>query len=94
MTDRELTELFRNFSGVRASYIIKKINGKSRGFGFVDFFTQKESEIALEEFNRNKVKILGREIKVKAFMSKDQKETNEKSVQKKKNEEGQKADLK
>jgi polyadenylate-binding protein len=86
MTDQDVKETFKKYPGVRASYIIKHIDGRSRGFGFVEFFTKEDTEKAIKMIEKTRVSIKGQIIQVKAFLAEDKleaKKQNAKTSQKK-----------
>lgn len=47
-TDDEIYQALSEHGRVRAAYCIKEKNGKSKGYGFVDFFCEEDAEIFLD----------------------------------------------
>lgn len=63
MDDNELREVFEEFGEVTsAEVIVNKFNGRSKGFGFVEYASQDSVQDAIENLNGQEVK--GRRIKV------------------------------
>lgn len=56
MTDKELAEAFESFHIKSAEVITNKFNGKSKGFGFVEFHSEDDLNKALHEMNKKEVK--------------------------------------
>lgn len=48
-TDREIKDLFKNFTQVKRVRIPRKFNGSHRGFGFIEFMTHQEAANALTQ---------------------------------------------
>jgi RNA recognition motif-containing protein len=52
MTDEDLTSLFSQFGAVTSAKILKdKMNGRSKGFGFVEMENQEEAQAAIAGLN-------------------------------------------
>lgn len=52
MTDQELKDLFGEYGEVAsATIIINKLNGRSKGFGFVEFTTEEAAQAAEQAMN-------------------------------------------
>jgi len=67
VTDEELSKLFSEKVPVVSAHVVKKRNGKSKGFGFVEYATEEHQLDALKEFPEGRV--LGdRPINVKVAM--------------------------
>jgi len=66
MEDNQLSEIFVGHS-VKQAHVVKRPNGRSKGFGFVEFNTQDDQQAAL---NAAKSKVVnGRELIVKVALS-------------------------
>jgi len=62
--DETIREAFESFGQVASAKVIKdKINGESRGFGFVEMITPSQAKTAIKSLNGKK--LLGKEISVK-----------------------------
>ena len=62
--DETIREAFESFGQVASAEVIKdKVNGESRGFGFVEMTTPSQAKTAIK--NLNGKKLLGREMSVK-----------------------------
>jgi len=59
LEDKELHDLFADFA-VKSAYIVRRENNRSKGFGFVEFETEKDQQSALEKMNKQQVQ--GREL--------------------------------
>jgi len=59
LEDQELRDLFAEFS-VKSAYVVRRENNRSKGFGFIEFETEKDQQSALEKLNKHSVK--GREL--------------------------------
>jgi len=55
-TDKELEELFSSEGSVSYAKVIKTLDGKSKGFGFVEMGTEEEAVKAIEKFNQGSFK--------------------------------------
>ena len=55
-TEDEMKELFSSYGTVVYSRIIKRQDGKSRGFGFVEMETEEEAKEAAEKLNQSEFK--------------------------------------
>ena len=55
-TDKELEELFAQAGTVTYSKIISRMDGKSRGFGFVEMETEEQAKAAMEKLNQSDFK--------------------------------------
>jgi RNA recognition motif-containing protein len=63
MTDEDLTNLFTQFGAVTSAKILKdKMNGRSKGFGFVEMENAEEAQAAIS--NLNETEVQGRKIVV------------------------------
>lgn len=63
MTDEDLTNLFTQFGAVSSAKILKdKMNGRSKGFGFVEMENNEEAQAAIS--NLNETEVQGRKIVV------------------------------
>ena len=49
ITDEQLTNFFSNFAPTRHAVVVKDVNKKSRGFGFVSFTSEEDAKQALEQ---------------------------------------------
>lgn len=49
-TDEQFKQLFIGFS-IKTAYVAKRKNGKSKGFGFVNFEKESEQKLAIEKIN-------------------------------------------
>ena len=49
VTDEQLTNFFSNFAPTRHAVVVKDVNKKSRGFGFVSFTSEEDAKQALEQ---------------------------------------------
>ncbi len=55
-TDKELEELFSQEGTVTYSKVIMRMDGKSRGFGFVEMETEEQAKAAIEKLNQSDFK--------------------------------------
>lgn len=55
-TDKELEELFAQEGTVTYSKVITRMDGKSRGFGFVEMESEEQAKAAVEKFNKSEFK--------------------------------------
>ena len=55
-TDKELGELFAQEGTVTYSKVITRMDGKSRGFGFVEMESEEQAKAAVEKFNKSEFK--------------------------------------
>jgi len=60
---------------LKTAHVVKKRNGRSKGYGFIDFETQEEQQKALVALNKKQVE--GRELSVKVALTEIKKETEE-----------------
>ena len=71
MTDEELRTLFEQYGSVTSAKIVKdKVNGRSKGFGFVEMPEENEAQNALSSLYESEV--LGRKIIVNEAQPKPQ----------------------
>lgn len=81
VTDEQLADFFSNFAPIRHAVVVKDVNKKSRGFGFVSFAVEDDTKIALKE--ARKTKLDGAQLKVDIARRRDRSGKNEdKSAQK------------
>lgn len=55
-TDKDLEELFSNEGKVIYAKVIRSLDGKSKGFGFVEMETPEEAAKAIEKFDQSNFK--------------------------------------
>lgn len=55
-TDKDLEELFAKEGTVTYSKVIMRMDGKSRGFGFVEMETEEQTKAAIEKLNQSDLK--------------------------------------
>jgi len=55
-TDKELEELFSQEGTVVYSKVITRMDGKSRGFGFVEMESEEQTKAAIEKLNKSEFK--------------------------------------
>ncbi|PIU28679.1 MAG: RNA-binding protein [Candidatus Hydromicrobium americanum] len=55
-TDKELEELFSQAGTVTYSKVIMRMDGKSRGFGFVEMESEEQAKAAIEKLNQSDFK--------------------------------------
>lgn len=55
-TDKELEELFSSEGSVTYAKVIRSLDGRSKGFGFVEMETEEEAAKAMEKFNQSDFK--------------------------------------
>jgi RNA recognition motif-containing protein len=56
MTDEDLNELFSQYGAVSSAKILKdKMNGRSKGFGFVEMDSDDEAKAAIAALNENEI---------------------------------------
>ena len=55
-TDKDLEELFAQAGTVTYSKVISRMDGKSRGFGFVEMETEEQAKAAVEKLNQSDFK--------------------------------------
>lgn len=64
-TDRELEEIFEPYGEIRSAQVIKDhVNGKSKGFGFVEMGDEEAAENAIK--NLHGTELRGRTLKINA----------------------------
>lgn len=51
ITDEVLRKRFSQYGTIRSSVVMKNKDGKSRGFGFVDFLSAEDAKNALNDMN-------------------------------------------
>jgi RNA recognition motif-containing protein len=56
ITNEELGELFSSEGNVASAKIIRRLDGKSKGFGFVEMETEEEASKAIEKYNQSSFK--------------------------------------
>jgi len=67
VTDEELAKLFSEKVPVTSAHVVKKRNGKSKGFGFVEYGSEEHQLAALKEFPEGRT-LQERPINVKVAM--------------------------
>lgn len=67
VTDEELAKIFSEKVPVVSAHVVKKRNGKSKGFGFVEYASEEHQQEALKEFPEGKT-LQDRPINVKVAM--------------------------
>lgn len=55
-TDKELEELFSSEGSVTYAKVIRSLDGRSKGFGFVEMGTEEEAAKAIEKYNQSSFK--------------------------------------
>ena len=55
-TDEELEKLFSNEGNVTYAKVIRSLDGKSKGFGFVEMGTEEKAAKAIEKLNQGSFK--------------------------------------
>ncbi len=55
-TDKELEELFAQEGTVTYSKVITRMDGKSRGFGFIEMESEEQAKAAMEKLNQSEFK--------------------------------------
>lgn len=55
VTDETLTSFFSNFAPLRHAVVVKDVNKRSRGFGFVSFASEEDAEDALHKSRKTKL---------------------------------------
>jgi RNA recognition motif-containing protein len=55
-TDKDLEELFSSEGSVTYVKVIRSLDGKSKGFGFVEMGTEEEAAKAIEKLNQSSFK--------------------------------------
>ncbi len=55
-TDKDLEELFSSEGSVTYAKVIRSLDGKSKGFGFVEMGTEEEAAKAIEKLNQGSFK--------------------------------------
>jgi cold-inducible RNA-binding protein len=56
ITNKELEELFSSEGNVISVKVIRRLDGKSKGFGFVEMETEEEASRAIEKYNESDFK--------------------------------------
>jgi len=56
VTDEDLKELFSDEGTVVYAKVIRRLDGKSKGFGFVEMETEEEATKSIEKFNQSNFK--------------------------------------
>lgn len=73
-TNKDLEKAFGSIGKVRAAYIIKNLQGQSRGFGYVDFFS---TDDAVKAANSKKIQVKGKFVDIRPFSKKNSERGNE-----------------
>lgn len=68
-TDKELEDLFAQEGTVTYSKVITRMDGKSRGFGFVEMESEEQAKAAIDKLNKSEFK--GRTIVVNEARAQD-----------------------
>ena len=55
-TNEELEKLFSSEGSVTSAKVIRRLDGKSKGFGFVEMETEEEASKAMERYNQSSFK--------------------------------------
>lgn len=55
VTDETLTSFFSNFAPLKHAVVVKDVNKKSRGFGFVSFGSEEDAQDALQKSRKTKL---------------------------------------
>jgi len=53
VTDKDMKELFSSEGNVTYAKVIRYLDGRSKGFGFVEMETEEEAAKAIEKLNKN-----------------------------------------
>ena len=69
--DDKLKELFKE-TKVKSAHVVKRRNGRSKGFGFVEFENEADQKAALDKINKQVVD--GRELSVRVALNQDLKD--------------------
>lgn len=56
VTDEELEKLFSTEGSVTSVKVIRSLDGRSKGFGFVEMETEEEASKAIEKYNQSTLK--------------------------------------
>jgi RNA recognition motif-containing protein len=68
VTDEGLADIFAEFkSHLKNAHVVRKINGRSKGFGFVEFDTAESQNAALKAIDKKTIE--GRELSVKIALT-------------------------
>jgi len=70
LTDDKLQEQFKEFNATKA-HVVTNYQGRSRGFGFVEFANEKDQNTAFTATNQNKIVISDRPLTVKIALLDD-----------------------
>ncbi|MBC7332890.1 MAG: RNA-binding protein [Actinobacteria bacterium] len=73
ISDEQLKDLFSQAGNVTYSRIIKRPDGKSKGFGFVEMSTEEEAQKAIEKFDQYELE--GRKLKVNEAKAQTERES-------------------
>ena len=55
-TNEELEKLFSSEGSVTSAKVIRRLDGKSKGFGFVEMDTEEEASKAIEKYDQSSFK--------------------------------------
>lgn len=67
VTDEDLVKYFGTYTDFRAAYVIRKVDGGSRCFGFIDFHTQNGANLALKKYYSCPIVLHGSTATLKEF---------------------------
>jgi len=70
LTDEKLLEHFKEFNATKA-HVVTNYQSRSRGFGFVEFESEKDQNAAFTTTNQNKIVISERPLTVKIALLDD-----------------------
>ncbi len=68
-TDKDLEELFSKEGTVTYSKVVTRMDGKSRGFGFVEMESEEQAKAAIEKLNKSE--FMGRTLVVNEARTQD-----------------------
>jgi len=63
-----LSDVFKEFN-LKSAHVVKRQNGRSKGFGFVEFNTQEDQQAALNAVTANKKSVEGRDLIVRVALN-------------------------
>lgn len=63
-----MSDVFKEFN-IKSAHVVKRQNGRSKGFGFVEFNNQEDQQAALNSVNTNKKVVEARELIVRVALN-------------------------
>jgi len=68
LDDKGLSDVFKEFN-IKSAHVVKRQNGRSKGFGFVEFNATEDQQAALNNVTANKKSVEGRDLIVRVALN-------------------------